>query len=82
MVMRMTSVAEKPAPEVEAAMEEEGISDPERHFDALVREFTPDHPEDANERTVAVEDGDHARAAAEQRGSITPGGGPSAPAGP
>jgi F0F1-type ATP synthase assembly protein I len=80
-IMRMTSVTEHPSPETVAAMEEEGVADPDRHFDDLVREFTPEHPEGGDARTVSAEQ-DPARAAAEHRGAMTPSGGPSRPAGP
>ena len=80
MIMRMTAISEHPSPETVAAMEDDGVADPERHFDDLVREFTPDPvPEGENRRTVPADE-DPARAATEQRETITPSGGLSRPA--
>lgn len=78
----MTNVNERPSPTTAAALEEEGIQDPERHFSNVVAEFTEDEgARGRNERTVAVED-EPTRAAAEQRTATTPTGGPSHGVGP
>lgn len=78
----MTSARERPAPATAAALEEEGIQDPEGHFSRVVEEFTEDEgARGRNERTVAAED-QPARAAAEQETATTPTGGPSHPVGP
>lgn len=78
----MTNVRERPAPATAAALEEEGIQDPEAHFSNLVAEFTEDEgARGRNERTVAVEDRP-TQAAAEQQTATTPTGGPSRGVGP
>ena len=81
-IMRMTSNPERPSPSTVAAMEEEGVADPEELFSDIVGEFTPDTGAvGENRRTVAVED-DPTAAAAEHRTAVTPSGGPSQPTGP
>jgi hypothetical protein len=80
-VLRMMGNRERPSATTVAALEEDGVGDPERHFSELVAEFTPD-PEAAGEhRSTAVED-DPASAGAEQENAITPSGGPSEARGP
>ena len=80
-VLRMTSNPERPSATTVAALEEEGVGDPERHFSELVAEFTPDRETEGEHRTTAVED-DPAGAGAEQGDAITPSGGPSEAKGP
>jgi hypothetical protein len=80
-VLRMMSNRERPSPTTVAALEEDGIGDPERHFSELVKEFTPEPSGDGEHRTTAVED-DPASAGAEQEDAITPSGGPSEATGP
>lgn len=81
-VLHMTSIREHPSPTAAAMMEEEGVRDPERHFAAIVEEFTEDEGgQGEGRRTVAVED-DPVKAAAEQQSATTATGGPSAPVGP
>lgn len=78
-IMRMTSRPERPSPTTAAAMREEGVRDPERHFSAIVDEFTENTAEGEARTAAAEEDGAHA--AAEHRRSGTPTGGPSQPVG-
>jgi hypothetical protein len=80
-VFRMTAVRERPSPTTAAALEEEGVSDPERHFSELVAEYTPEAgPDRANRRDTGVDE-NPAQAAAEQESAITPSGGPTRPSG-
>lgn len=80
--MGMTTNTERPSPSTVAAMEEEGIADPERHFTELVEEYAPDHgAEGHNERTSSAE-AEPGKAAAEQRAAGTPASGPTRPVGP
>jgi hypothetical protein len=81
-VFRMTNVRERPSPSTAAALEEEGVSDPERHFSELVAEFTPETAADRENRRDTDADENPARAAAEQQSAITPSGGPTEPVGP
>jgi hypothetical protein len=82
LVMEMTGNVERPSPSTAAALDEEGVKDPEEMFSEVVAEFTEDTGErDERGRTTDVED-DPSRAAAEQESSITPSGGASRPAGP
>jgi hypothetical protein len=81
-VLRMTSVRERPSPATAAALEEEGVSDPERHFSELVAEYTPETGADRENRRRTGADEDAAQAAAEQESAITPSGGPTEPVGP
>ena len=82
MIIKMTSNPERPGPTTVAAMEQEGVNDPEQLFSDVVAEFTAE-PDAADQsgRTVDVVD-DPAAAAAEQRSATTPSGGPSKPVGP
>jgi hypothetical protein len=82
MIIKMTSNPERPSSTTVAAMEEEGVTDPEQLFSDVVAEFTPEPDADGETgRTVdAVED--PATAAAEQRDATTPSGGPSRAVGP
>jgi hypothetical protein len=80
-VLRMTSNPERPSATTVAALEEDGVGDPERHFSELVKEFTPEPSGDGEHRTTAVED-EPASATAEQQDAITPTGGPSRAVGP
>jgi hypothetical protein len=80
-VLRMTSNQERPSATTVAALEEDGVGDPERHFSELVKEFTPEHGGEGEHRTTAVED-EPAAAGAEQENAITPSGGPSEAKGP
>jgi uncharacterized integral membrane protein len=84
LVLRMTSIRERPDPSTVAMLEEEGVRNPEEHFSNVVAEFTPEHREDgtdSDQRSVAVED-DPLQAAAEQESSMTATGGRSRPVGP
>jgi len=80
-VLTMLSNRERPSPTTVAALEEDGVGDPERHFSELVKEFTPEPSDNGEHRTTAVED-DPASAADEQEDAITPSGGPSEAVGP
>jgi hypothetical protein len=80
-VLRMTSNQERPSPTTVAALEEDGVGNPERHFSDLVKEFTPERGGDGEHRTTAVED-EPAAAGVEQENAITPSGGPSEAKGP
>jgi hypothetical protein len=82
MIIKMTSNPERPDATTVAAMEQEGVDDPEQLFSDVVAEFTP-VPEAGGQagRTTDVVD-DPAQAAAEQRDATTPSGGPSRPVGP
>jgi hypothetical protein len=82
MIIKMTSNPERPEPTTVAALEEEGVDDPEQLFSDLVAEFTADPNADgvAGRSTDAVDD--PAAAAAEQRDATTPSGGPSTEVGP
>jgi hypothetical protein len=86
--LRLASVTEHPAPEVAAAMSEDGISGPDERFSAMVGEFSEPQPGGAgevispghNERTVHAGD-EPAAAAAEQSSAMTPTSHPSRAAG-
>jgi hypothetical protein len=82
MIIKMTSNPERPSSTTVAAMEEEGVDDPEQLFSDVVAEFTPepDAGEETGRTTDAVDD--PAAAAAEQRDATTPSGGPSRAVGP
>jgi hypothetical protein len=80
-VLRMTSSQERPSATTVAALEEDGVGDPERHFSELVKEFTPEPTGDDEHRRTAVED-EPVSASAEQENAITPSGGPSEAVGP
>ncbi len=82
MIIKLTSNPERPAPSTVAAMEQEGVDDPEQLFSDVVAEFTFD-PDPGGEagRTADVAD-DPITATAEQRDATTPSGGPSRPVGP
>ena len=82
MIIKMTSNPERPAPTTVAAMEAEGVDDPEQLFSDVVAEFTaePNADGETGRTTDAVDD--PAQAAAEQRDATTPSGGPSRSVGP
>ena len=82
MIIKMTSNPERPGPTTVAAMEEEGVDDPEQLFSDVVAEFTaePEAGSAPGRTTDAVDD--PAQAAAEQRDATTPSGGPSRSVGP
>jgi hypothetical protein len=82
MIVKMTSNPERPDPTTVAAMEAEGVDDPEQLFSDVIAEFTaePDTDGETGRTTDAVDD--PARAAAEQRDATTPSGGPSRAVGP
>jgi hypothetical protein len=61
-VLRMMGNPERPSPVTVAALEEDGVSDPERHFSELVAEFTPDRAVEGEHRMTAVEDDPPAQA--------------------
>jgi hypothetical protein len=75
-VLRMTSNPERPSAVTVAALEEDGVGDPERHFSELVAEFMADRAVEGEHRTTAVED-DPAGAGAEHAHAMTPSGGSS-----
>jgi hypothetical protein len=92
-IVRMTTVSEHPAPDVAAALTEEGIRNPDEHFSRMVEEFREQPDEEAaeggatevispghNEREVPAHD-DTAAASAEQSSAMTPTGQPSHPSG-
>jgi hypothetical protein len=84
LVLRMTSIRERPDPSTVAMLEEEGVRNPEEHFSNVVAEFTEEHRDDtsdSNQRSVTVED-DPLQAGAEQESSTTATGGRSQPVGP
>jgi hypothetical protein len=78
-IMGLASTTEYPDPGLVALLAEQGMRDPEVHFSALVREFTP--PDDDEHRSTSVED-DPAQASSEQEAAGTPSGGPSTAVGP
>jgi hypothetical protein len=82
MIIKMTSNPERPQPTTVAAMEQEGVDDPEQLFSDLVAEFTSESDAEGKDGRVTDAAEDHAKAAAEQRNAITPSGGPSTPVGP
>jgi hypothetical protein len=77
----MMMTTERPAPSLVAAMEEEGVINPERHFTRLVDEFRETDTDDGEDRSTAVND-DPAAVAAEQGSAMTPTSGPSRAVGP
>lgn len=81
-VLRMTRNPERPAPSTVAAMEEDGVRDPEHYFSSLVDEFTPVGTEREAEQRTGDAHEDPATAASEHREAWTPTGGPSHPVGP
>jgi hypothetical protein len=86
--IRMTTISERPSPELAAALSEEGVSSPDERFSEMVDEFRPEPERGAsevlstgfNERTVAAGERP-AGAAAEQSSAMTPTGEPSRPGG-
>lgn len=82
MIMHMVSNPERPSETTVAAMEQEGISDPETLFSDIVFEFTPeDDGGVGGDRHASVEDSP-LQADAEQRDSTTATGGKSQSVGP
>jgi hypothetical protein len=87
--IRMTTITEHPAPEVSAALAEEGVSSPDERFSEMVDEFRTQTSggvgevvaAGANDRTVEA-GVDPARAGAEQSTAWTPSAGPSRAVGP
>jgi hypothetical protein len=87
-IIRMTTISEHPAPDVGAALAEEGISNPDEHFSRMVEEFRAEPEHGASEvvspghnvRTGEAID-DPAAAAAEQSSAMTPTAGASQPGG-
>jgi hypothetical protein len=87
-IVGMTTNIEHPAPEVAAAMAEEGVSNPDERFSRMVDEFRPQPERDAqdvispgaNERTQDALTSPQG-AAVEQSSSMTPTGAPSRPSG-
>jgi hypothetical protein len=87
-IIRMTTTSEHPAPEVAAAMAEEGVRNPDERFSRMVEEFREQPERGAtevispgfNERT-APSDTNAPDAAAEQSSAMTPTAQPSRPAG-
>jgi hypothetical protein len=98
LLVRMTTITERPSPTTMAVLEEAGIRNPEEYFSHLVAEFTePRRRRSADtkprkgladvvtpgENERTVEAGaDPAGAAAEQSSAVTPSSGPSRPVGP
>ncbi len=88
-IIRMTTLVESPSSEAAAALQEEGVRDPERELNDQVRSFTGAPGPDAE---AVVEPGENERqtqperapgeSAAEQETAITPSSGASKPAGP
>lgn len=79
-VLRMTAATDRPDPTLVAAMQEEGVVNPEQHFSQIVEEFTEADDDDEHRNATAQED--PAAAAAEQRSAVTPTSGPSKAVGP
>jgi hypothetical protein len=87
-ILRITTVSERPSPQVAAAMSEEGVAHPDEYFSRMVEEFRsePEHGTTEvlspgfNERTVDATEAP-ADAAAEQSSAMTPTGRPSRPGG-
>ena len=81
-VLAMTANSERPSPATVAALDDEGVHDPEGLFSDLVAEYTEDAgARGENRRTVSVED-DPAKAAAEHESSITASGRSTSAVGP
>lgn len=86
--IRMTTTSEHPAPEVAAAMAEDGVRNPDEHFSRMVEEFREQEERGVsevlspgfNERSADVLDAP-AEAAAQQSSAMTPTGQPSQPSG-
>jgi hypothetical protein len=84
--IRMTTISEHPAPEVAAALAEEGVSSPDERFSEMVDEFRPAPAHGTgevvsggyNDRTVEA-GSDPARAGAEQSTAWTATSGPTQP---
>jgi hypothetical protein len=73
-VIRMTGITERPEATLAAAMEREGVTNPEERFTEMVEEFMEADVTDGEHRTHQVEDAP-VGAAAEQRTAMTPTGG-------
>jgi hypothetical protein len=77
--IRLTTISERPSPQVAAAMSEEGVRNPDEHFSRMVEEFReePEHGATEvlspgfNDRTVSA-DTDPAAAGAEETAAMTP----------
>jgi hypothetical protein len=81
MVIQMTAVTERPAATLAAAMEQEGVVNPEERFTEIVDEFRTASVDGDGHRDTAVED-DPVAAGAEQKSAMTPTGGTSSSVGP
>jgi hypothetical protein len=87
-VIRMTTITERPSPELAAALSDAGVNSPDEYFSRLVDEFRPASGGGAgevisaghNERTASTGD-DAMAAAAEESSAMTPTAEPSRPAG-
>jgi hypothetical protein len=85
-ILRMTTTIEHPAPDVAAALAEDGVASPDEHFSRMVEELRSEPERGArevlspgfNERTVDAQD-NPAEAAAEQSSAMTPTAQPSRP---
>jgi hypothetical protein len=86
--VRMTTISERPSPQLAAALSEEGVSSPDERFSEMVEEFRPAPDRGIsevlspgfNERTTPA-GAEPAQAAAEQSSAMTPTAEPSEPAG-
>ena len=77
LVFQMIAIREHASPTATAAMQADGITNPDEFFSAIVDEFTSRLEGKLSEhRTVSVQE-DPSRAAAEQRAAGTPTSGPS-----
>jgi hypothetical protein len=82
LVLQMTSIREHASPLATAAMEADGIANPDEFFSAVVEEFTEATDDEISEhRTVSVQE-DASRAGAEQRATGTQTSGRSKAVGP
>ncbi len=90
LIVRMTTTSEHPAPDVAAALAEDGVANPDEYFSRMVEEFRPSREAEHgasdvlspghNERRTPA-DANPADASAEQSSAMTPTSQPSQPAG-
>jgi hypothetical protein len=78
-VVRLTTLVERPDPTTAALLEEEGVDDAEEYFSEVVKEFAG-QPEGANRRSAPAGE-DPAAAVGEHRSAVTPTAGSSRPVG-
>jgi hypothetical protein len=81
-VLQMTSIREHASPATTAAMEADGVTNPDEFFSAIVEEFTEATDDETSEDRTVSSQQDPSRAGAEQQKSATQASGRSDAVGP